>query len=215
MREKEEREKEKFLIERIWQHKDLAITAKEAGKYIGRSATTWKLNGNEEMAKWIQQKSDRLYNMSERYEGKAAEASSELHKINCSSDPMMYRWRRLQIGGGFSDAAFSFGASWQSVFVDWNQTSPIPLLICFLWNRSISCSSTPTFFILSRRCWMLLLRRLPLVDMSLLENGDAERSEAQHIFACIFRLETNYAHCKLCSFIFWCAVRVSAVIWVF
>ena len=43
------REKAKFLIERIYQYKDLATTAKEAEWYVGRSATTWMHNGDEEM----------------------------------------------------------------------------------------------------------------------------------------------------------------------
>ena len=43
------------------------------------------------MVEWSGRKGDRLYNISEPYEGEVAKASSELHRIIGSSDPMVYR----------------------------------------------------------------------------------------------------------------------------
>ena len=126
------RKKAKFHIERICQYKDFARTAKEAGGYFGRSATTWKRNGDEEMAKLIEQKSDQLYHIVEHYEEKAAKASSELHRILGSLDPVMCRWRLLQIRGDFSEAVFYVGASLKSVFGDWDQTFLTSPLVCCL-----------------------------------------------------------------------------------
>ena len=49
-------EKAETLIDRICQYKDLARTAKEAGRYVGRSATTWMCNGDEVMEKWSERR---------------------------------------------------------------------------------------------------------------------------------------------------------------
>ena len=65
----------------MYQYEDLATTAKQAGGYVGRSATTWMCNRYGEIAKWGEQKSDQLYNMVDFYEREAAKASNQLYEI--------------------------------------------------------------------------------------------------------------------------------------
>ena len=47
------------------------------------------------MVEHSERKGDQLYNMAEHYEEEATKASSELHRIIGSSDPVVYRWKRL------------------------------------------------------------------------------------------------------------------------
>ena len=47
------------------------------------------------MVEWSEKKEDHLYKKAKHYEKEAIKASSELHRIIGSSDPMMYSWERL------------------------------------------------------------------------------------------------------------------------
>ena len=64
----------------------MAIAAKEAEKYVGRSATTWRHNEDEEMMELRERKSDFLHDMVDYYEKEAAKVSNQLYKITSSSD---------------------------------------------------------------------------------------------------------------------------------
>ena len=64
----------------------MARTAKEGGGYIGRNVKTWMYNGDEEMTKWSQQKSDQPYNVADFYDREAAKALNQLYEIISSSD---------------------------------------------------------------------------------------------------------------------------------
>ena len=116
------KKKAKFLVERIFLYKEWVKKVKEAGEHLKKSAIVWWRIGIDEIVKWSERKEDHLF---ENYVREATKASHELHMNIGSLDSAMNRQRRLQIGGGSSDAiSFSFWASWQSVFGDWSQTYP-------------------------------------------------------------------------------------------
>ena len=74
-------------------YNDLARTAKKVGKYSGRSSVTWSRVEDEEIVESSERKGDNLYNMAEHCEDEAAKASSELHRIMVSSEPLKHHWR--------------------------------------------------------------------------------------------------------------------------
>ena len=47
------------------------------------------------MVEWNERNGNQMYEMAEFYEKEAAKASNELHNIIDSSDPMIYKCRRL------------------------------------------------------------------------------------------------------------------------
>ena len=56
------------FIELIKQYKELALTARDAGKFLGRRAVTMWENGEEDLSERSEQRGDRLYQLVNFYE---------------------------------------------------------------------------------------------------------------------------------------------------
>ena len=57
-----------LLIKLIKQYKELALTARDAGKFLGRRAvTTWD-NGEEDLSEWSERRESGLYQLVNLYE---------------------------------------------------------------------------------------------------------------------------------------------------
>ena len=56
------------FIELIKQYKELKLTARDAGKFLGRRAVTMWENGEEDLSERSEQRGDRLYQLVNFYE---------------------------------------------------------------------------------------------------------------------------------------------------
>ena len=61
-------QKAMHFIELIKQYKELALTARDAGKFLGRRAVTMWKNGEEDLSEWSERRGDGLYQLVDFYE---------------------------------------------------------------------------------------------------------------------------------------------------
>ena len=57
------------FIKLIKQYKELALTTRDAGKFLGRRAVTIWENGEEDLSEWSERRGDGLYQLVNLYEG--------------------------------------------------------------------------------------------------------------------------------------------------
>ena len=96
------KEKARNLIERIKMYRELALTAREAGAYVGGSAVTWWRHGDEEMVEWSERKGDQLYSIVDFYEREAVKATDQLYELIRSLDVSLdlpINWRDAALLG--------------------------------------------------------------------------------------------------------------------
>ena len=56
------------FIKSIKQYKELALTVRNAGKFLGRRAVTMWENGEEDLSEWSERRGDGLYQLVDFYE---------------------------------------------------------------------------------------------------------------------------------------------------
>ena len=56
------------FIKLIKQYKELALTARDSGKFLGRRAVTMWENGEEDLSEWSERRGDGLYQLVNSYE---------------------------------------------------------------------------------------------------------------------------------------------------
>ena len=74
------------IMKLIEYYKELALTAQDAGEFLGRRAeVTWE-RGEEHMSKWIERKGDGWYQLVEFYEEGVIKLKSRLQELIQTSD---------------------------------------------------------------------------------------------------------------------------------
>ena len=84
------------FIELIKQYKELALTARDAGKFLGRRAVTMWENGEEDLSERSEQRGDSLYQLVNFYEGGVIKLKRLLIElIETSDEPLTVNinWR--------------------------------------------------------------------------------------------------------------------------
>ena len=56
------------FVKFIKQYKELALTARDVGKFLGRRAMTIWENGEEDLSEWSERRGDALYQLVDSYE---------------------------------------------------------------------------------------------------------------------------------------------------
>ena len=84
------RKKNEAFIKLIKQYKELALIARDAGKFLGRRAVTMWKNGEEDLSEWSEQRGDASYQLVDFYERGVIELKRlSVELIETSDEPLI------------------------------------------------------------------------------------------------------------------------------
>ena len=90
------------IIELMKQYRELALTARDAGKFLGRRAEISWETGNENLVEWSERKGDGMHPMVELYEEGVIKLKRRLHRLIQTSDGLLtlnVKWEDVEILG--------------------------------------------------------------------------------------------------------------------
>ena len=95
-----------ILLKLIKQYKELALTARDASKFLGRRAVTMWENGEEDLSEWSERRGDGLYQLVYFYERGVIKLKRLLVELIETSDEPSHGEYKLE-GRGGSWSSFS------------------------------------------------------------------------------------------------------------